>query len=159
MSSLTSERLKQLLEYDPNTGKFTWRVSRRNITYSGNGAGAVNQSGRLMIYVDGKHYQAHRLVWLYVTGEFPKLNIDHKDGNPLNNSWGNLRLCTLQENNRNARTRKDNALGVKGVRMRRGKYQVRVNSISYGTYEDLELAQHIATEVRNHLHGEFARHA
>jgi len=94
---LTSARLRELLKYDPATGQWEWIV-RRSGTWPGRKAGTPNGEGRIQIRIDGtKHYSA-RLAWLYMTGEWPADDIDHK--NRINNDdrWENLRPASRSQN-------------------------------------------------------------
>ena len=101
-SLLTLDYLKQLLNYDPLTGIFTWVVSRNRRVKIGQIAGYLNSPIlHRRIEIDGKSYGAHRLAWLYVYGYFPCGVVDHIDGNPSNNKITNLRECTQGENSRN----------------------------------------------------------
>lgn len=112
--SLPQSRLKELLNYDEKTGVFTW-VKNAGSKRSGSIAGCVNVDGYTVIHVDNNDYYAHRLAYLFMTGEFPKGNIDHKNGVKGCNVWGNLRECTDQQNKFNIGLRKDNTSGFKGV--------------------------------------------
>lgn len=89
--ALTQERLQQVLHYDPATGEFRWReqeLDRR----AGKIAGCCMRSDYWCIHVDGRSYRAHQLAWLYMTGEWGLPLITHRDGDPFNNRWRNLRL-------------------------------------------------------------------
>lgn len=159
MSSLTQERLKELLHYDPETGAFVWKVNRGPLK-AGAPAGTLN-NGYIRIRVDKKLDYAHRLAWLYMTGESPEQHIDHRDGNRTNNKWVNLRLATLSENNRNVGLQRNNTSGAKGV-TRNGKHgwmaQVVHNRQHHylGTFRSVAEAATAALRARNALHGEFA---
>ena len=83
-STLSAERLKELLHYDPDTGVFTRRVSR-GPARAGSVAGADTRDGYRKIHLDYKFYLMHRLAWLYTHGEFPTEFIDHIDGDRANN--------------------------------------------------------------------------
>jgi len=113
---ITQERLKQLLHYCPEAGNFTSLRSRRK-DGANLGGRYKNKSGKQYrrIKLDGKHYLAHRLAFLYVEGEFPPEDVDHIDGDGQNNRWSNLRHVTPVENNRNKRTPSNNTSGVIGV--------------------------------------------
>lgn len=118
---LTAERLREVLLYDPHTGLFTWR-GRRGLganaaNTEGAPAGSIGTKGYVAITVDGHPgYKAHRLAWLYMTGEWPTEQIDHRDTVRHNNAWDNLRLATLAQNAQNQqRPSKNNKSGYLGV--------------------------------------------
>lgn len=102
---LTQDRLREQLEYSPETGEFTNRIdrlgSRGRVAKAGDKPGGVSVKGYLQIKICGRTHLAHRLAWLYVHGEFPSGQIDHRDGNRLNNRIENLRVCSPGENNEN----------------------------------------------------------
>lgn len=114
MSEPTQEELKELLAYDPLTGLFTWIVKRPNATVGGT-AGNLDPSGYIRISVKGKNYTAHRLAFLYMTGEFPPAHTDHINHKRADNRWANLRAISQLDNNRNTPLRSDNTSGMTGV--------------------------------------------
>ena len=65
--------------------------------------------------VDGKRYLAHRLAWLYMTGEWPSKELDHEDRNRSNNRWLNIRVATKKQNGENRKLHKNSQTGVRGV--------------------------------------------
>lgn len=105
--------LKSRLHYNPETGIFIWLKQRRS-TEIGKVAGTTANSV-VKIYIDGKCYMAHRLAWLYMTGEWPSDLIDHKNMNSVDNRWENLRQADHAKNAMNTGIRKDNTSGYKGV--------------------------------------------
>ncbi len=114
---LTQDRLRELLHYNPETGVFT-RLKTRHSSLVGTQAGSVNKAlGYQVISVDAKPKYAHRLAWLYMTGQDPAGEVDHINGDRADNRWSNLRdvpkLVNMQ-NNRKARAH--NATGLQGVR-------------------------------------------
>jgi hypothetical protein len=115
---LTQERLKSLLSYNPETGEFTWLVSRGS-RQAGEIAGCLKRDRSEKVYIrikiDGKNYLAHRLAWLYTHGEWPENDIDHIDQDSLNNRLSNLRDVTNAENGKNQKIAKNNSSGVMGV--------------------------------------------
>lgn len=78
--------------------------------------------------VNGKHLMAHRMAWLYVHGTIPKNQIDHIDGNGLNNCIDNLRDVTAAENSMNKRKYANNTSGINGVSWdrKKGRWEVKV---------------------------------
>lgn len=114
MKKITQARLKEVLRYSPIVGVFEWRVAGRKIRPGGL-AGAVIGSGYVRITIDRVLYPAHQLAWLYMTGEWPEEQIDHRDGDRSNNAFKNLRLATEAQNSWNSKKKKNNKSGVKGV--------------------------------------------
>jgi len=130
---ITQIELKEQVAYNPITGVFTRKIALCNKVKVGDVAGfAHKENSYIHIRVKKKKYKAHRLAWLYMTGKWPKNQIDHKNHIRDDNRWINLREATYQENNKNISLRKDNISGVNGVFWNKalGKWQsqVRVNS-------------------------------
>jgi hypothetical protein len=116
---LTAERLRELLDYGPETGVFTWRVTVGRRAKAGAIAGSRHKDGYWQIRIDGKLQLAHRLAWLWMTGEWPESILDHFDTNRANNKWSNLRNATRRLNAENRRDpRRGSASGLIGVSRR-----------------------------------------
>ena len=112
---LTQERLREVLHYNPNTGVFTWLLPIGRRVKAGNVAGCANTTRR-SIKLDSTRHLAHRLAWLYMTGSFPKQQIDHIDGDPRNNAFPNLRDIPNSINAQNRRKASvDSKTGLLGV--------------------------------------------
>lgn len=113
---VTQKRLKELFDYDPDTGVFKRikRVTGRKGNI-GDIAGSLKTNGYINIFIDRKQYLAHRLAWLYQYGEFPAQMVDHIDGDKSNNKITNLREATRNQNNYNATLSKRNKSGCKCV--------------------------------------------
>jgi HNH endonuclease/AP2 domain len=90
--ALTQEGLQQILHYHPRRGEFRWRPHEKSVHHAGQIAGSSMRSDYWCIHVDGRSYRAHQLAWLYMTGEWGRPQIAHRDGDPFNNRWRNLRL-------------------------------------------------------------------
>lgn len=97
---LDARRLRDILDYDRETGVFRWKVMLAHRRKPGDIAGSRTH-GYVEIGINNKSYRAHHLAWLYVTGEWPSADIDHKDGDRSNNAFQNLREATNQKNAQN----------------------------------------------------------
>lgn len=122
---ITQLRLKELFDYNPETGILTRILSVRG---SRNKAGSNTSRGYLSICVDYKQYLIHRLVWLYVYGSFPITQIDHINGNKSDNRLMNLREANNKENSENIKLYSCNKSGYRGVIQdkRTGRWVARV---------------------------------
>jgi hypothetical protein len=124
--SLTAERLRQLLDYDPESGAFTWRERPRsdfatenswavwNSKHAGTIAGGRRPNGYWYIRVAGKMRKASRLAWAYVNGAWPD-RIDHISGDSTDDRIANLRDVSQAQNSRNRAIGATNTSGVLGV--------------------------------------------
>ena len=115
---ITQEYLKSILEYNPETGIFTWLKLAKNVhtMHIGDIAGCFDSNGYITIQINKKQYKAHRLAWLYETGNWPEYDIDHIDGItvPNFNKFSNLR--DTDKNNWNTRELiQSNTSGFRGV--------------------------------------------
>ncbi|NMD19083.1 MAG: HNH endonuclease [Verrucomicrobia bacterium] len=155
---LTADRLRELLNYDRETGVFSWLVSCRG-TRAGDIAGTSSSEGRRHIIIGYARYKAHRLAWLYVYGEFPKKLIDHINGDPTDNRIANLREATMSENLHNQRrAHKNNKTGILGVQWRASKNKFRARIVTdgkethLGYFDTSDEAQKAYLEAKSRLH-------
>lgn len=136
--SLTAERLREVLNYDPETGVFTWRVARPKCRV-GAVTGYLTPIGYRTIKIDRERYYAHRLAWLYVYGKWPTGEVDHRSGKKDDNRIKELRETTpaLNQQNRH-RANTGNRSSFLGVRLMGLKFQARIKlngkHIHLGTY-------------------------
>ena len=122
-ASIELKHLRSALKYQPKTGNFVWRVARN--AYGGGvqpndiaGTTVIDRDGgsHVNIGLDGRTYRAHRLAWFFMTGEWPKTDVDHEDGIRTHNWWTNLRLATRSQNmGNNHKLRASNVSGKTGV--------------------------------------------
>lgn len=162
--TLTQNRLKELLRYDPLTGVFYWLNPTAYCMHPGDVAGFVDYTGYAYIKIDRVKYSAHRLAWLYVHGSMPDEQIDHVNNNRSDNRISNLRLASRSQNMMNQYVRKDSISGVKGVgwdkKMQswRARCQVGGKRVVIGWFDSVEEAEESLRVYREKNHGEFANH-
>lgn len=168
---LDQAKLHALLHYDAaDSGVFTWlpRASARwNTRYAGRVAGydwkIGNQTYRCIRIFDWP-FLGHRLAFLYITGNWPALGVDHRDGNGLNNRWANLREATKQQNAANTGIPRTNTSGFKGVSpCKNGKWRatIRIDGRQrwLGRFDTKEAAYTAYCRAAADRHGEFERTA
>jgi len=112
---ITQAELKEVLEYNPDTGLFTRIKATSPTAKIGDVAGHKHYTGYIKIKIKYKIYRAHRLAYLYMTGNFPKNSIDHINHIKDDNRWINLRDATQSQNQSNIKKLKNNTSGYKGV--------------------------------------------
>lgn len=111
---INQKELKRVLNYNPETGVFTWRIKKSNIKI-GYITGSITSNGYLSTRINCKSYLSHRLAWLYVYGQFPENDIDHINHIRSDNRIKNLRVVINKENCKNKLLQSNNTSGVAGV--------------------------------------------
>lgn len=131
--ALTAERVRELLDYEPETGRFAWRLHRGGgAPRTGSRAGSyepAHAGGQryVRIGVAGKYHLAHRLAWLHVYGSWPRHEIDHVNGQCDDNRIANLRDVEKGVNQQNVRAaRSSSSSGVLGAHRIGDKWQARI---------------------------------
>jgi hypothetical protein len=159
---ITQSELKELLEYNPDTGLFTWKKTVNSRAVIGSIAGWNINEGYIQISIYGKKYRAHRLAYLYMTGEWPKELVDHINQIKDDNRWTNLREATVSQNNINSKKQKNNKSGYRGVywdsknQMWRVQIKYKSKHRYLGRYTDIEHAAAAYNRAALELYGEFA---
>ena len=154
----TQAYLKQRLHYEPTTGVLTWhayngpgsRTGVWNSRWAGKPAGCsyVRSDGRVvtLLSLDSRRYYTYRVIWCYMTGAWPTMEIDHINHDPGDNRWSNLREVDGTGNMRNTPKRADSTSGVMGVSWfkRDGNWRVYISvggrQIHGGYFDDFEEA-------------------
>ena len=159
---VTQERLKELFDYQD--GDFIRRTTSLRVMCS-----PTKGQRYLRVFVDGKPRSLHRMIYLWHHGHLPK-TLDHIDGDRANNKIENLREATQQQNCLNRKHHSNSKSPYKNVYLQaptkkaewKRNWVVRITvagkSKYIGSFEDLELADLVATEARDKFHGRFARH-
>lgn len=139
---ITQGKLRTLLRYSRSTGIFTWlkRPANPFMHKGGIKAGTPIHHGYITIKLWGKHYLAHRLAWLYVTGDWPQGEIDHINGDRSDNSWRNIRDTTRAVNGQNRKHADGDSLtGVLGVTPRGSRFRAQLvvdgKTVYLGTFD------------------------
>ena len=129
MKMINQKILHKRLDYNKNTGIFTYKENVNQMKI-GDIAGSVHPQGYIVIYVKGKPYKAHRLVWLHIHGNLPTGQIDHINGVKGDNRLSNLRDVSVSDNQKNAKKRHDNSSGVTGVKWsnKRRRWEAQISS-------------------------------
>jgi len=156
---LTAEELRSLIHYSPETGVFTRKVERGPFKI-GSIAGTTLNTGYRAIIILGSPYQAHRLAWLYMTGECPKHELDHINHDKADNRFSNLRDVMKFENQQNRKSaRVDNKAGLLGVSPLGNRFvaQIQVNKqkLHLGVYETPEQAHQAYLSAKISLHSTY----
>ena len=159
------EQAMAVLRYDPESGHFYWRIPRGPRT-SGAIAG-TEKDGYVQINVLRRICKAHRLAWLFVTGEWPPKGfvIDHVNRVRSDNRWSNLRLADPSQNGMNSGIRSDNSTGVTGVYRHSPDndwWQAKVclggKTRHVGTFRTKEEATAARVAAANEFYGAFSPH-
>jgi HNH endonuclease/AP2 domain len=172
-AALTAERLRELLDYNPETGIFTWRQRPGNTRgdkvfnsqFAGKPAGTLHHTGYINIRIDDREYTAHHLVRLWVRGKWPETGyeVDHINLDKADNRFANLRHVTPSQNRTNRQRYSSNTSGKKGAcfHKRLGKWQSRIthNGTHHhlGYFDSPESAHAAYSAAAAELHGRFAR--
>lgn len=160
---ISCEDLRAILDYDPDTGAFTWKVQKARWIAVGDIAGRLGGNGYWSIKIDGRAYHAHRLAFLWMTGEMPKQHVDHIDLIRLNNRWANLRECTRAQNQHNLPKFSTNTSGFKGVSFHQKRWRATIcvngKRIHLGSADTPEIASKLYSDAAIKYFGEFARSA
>lgn len=169
MKSVPIERLHDLFRLDAETGRLYWKVDRltgrgkgRLSVRAGEEAGYVTDTGYRKTCVDYIDLPVHRIVFAMANGHWPKAEVDHINGDRLDNRPCNLRNASHQQQMHNIK--RNPASGLKGAYpSRRGKWVSKImvgrKNQHLGTFPDAESAHRAYCEAAKRLHGEFARTA
>lgn len=171
-----TDRLRRLLDYDPEMGVLAWKrqegpgrkIFGFNNKCAGKVAGTITKSkhGYRVVGISGddgklRFYLAQRLIWKWMTGEEPEGMVDHRDLDRLNNRWSNLRAATHGQNKANSKPHSRS--GFKGVYWspRHKKWRAVVSAFGkinhVGHYDDIKVAAVMRHEAALRLQGDFAR--
>jgi hypothetical protein len=157
---LPLERLRQLFQYDPDSGHIHWiapgkgRIKKKP-------AGTTVRAGYIGILVDGKRYYAHRIAWALHHGAHPTDQLDHINGIKTDNRIVNLREATNAQNGKNIGVKKNNKSGYPGVHFKANGWTacIKVNrkNIYLGRFKCKEDAVIARQKAEQTFYGEWTR--
>ena len=159
MSIMTADEVRRLLDYDPETGDFRWRVEMGQRAKMSAIAGTIKEDGYRIIIIRRRKYSAHRLAWLHSYGCWPVQFLDHKNGLRDDNRLCNLREATRSQNNSN----RPAISGLKGASWHapsnRWVARIKKDGVQrhIGCFPTEEAAHAAYCRAAQKLHGEFAR--
>lgn len=155
---ISFEEIKSLFDY--KDGQLIWKTGR--VGTKGTAAGCVHKAtGYIKVKIKNKGLMAHRLIFFLHHGFLPEC-VDHIDGNKSNNKIENFRAATKSQNSMNQKIRSTNTSSIKGLSWHRVNKKWKVSLCKeykiyyFGTYEDRELAELVAIEATEKLHGNFS---
>jgi hypothetical protein len=158
---LTAEELREQLDYDPETGVFTRRVTRSSRVKIGDVAGWPDKDGYVRVRVLSRVRAAHRLAWLHVYGVWPPNEIDHINGMRGDNRIANLREATHAENSRNRKKLRNGRCALKGVYIKGARFCAKIKKhgkhTHVGCYDTEEEAHAAYVAAAEKEFGAFAR--
>jgi hypothetical protein len=160
---ISAEEIRRIIRYDPLTGK-VYRLIRNGHVLAVPEEIRPTRKGNVSyvyIHLHGHEHSGHRVIWKYMTGEWPVGFVDHINLDGTDNRWANLREATKSQNGANRRIAKHNKIGWKGVRERRGRYRAEItfqgHTHQLGTFDTTAEAHAAYLSAAKRFHGEFAR--
>ena len=155
LSILTADALRAWFQYFPETGELWSRRTNKRVGFN------TKRGNRSVSFKKGI-YQEHRIIWILMTGQQCPTHIDHKDGDPTNNKWNNLRQATNAENLHNMRRPRRNTTGFKGahrshIKKFRARLSVGGKSVHLGYFPTPEEAHEAYMKAATEHFGEFAK--
>lgn len=159
MNSITKEQLLNSFEY--KDGKLFWKINASRKVRIGKEVDTINKHGYVVFGINEKKMYAHRAIFFMHHGFLPK-NIDHINGNKLDNRIENLREATTSQNGHNTFIRKNNTSGIKGVswskKLQKWHARIRVDyqRIHLGYFDNIEEAVPVLELARKKYHGQYA---
>jgi len=158
------EELRAMLDYDPESGSLIWksradRDAQWNGRMAGKKAGSKHRGGYIRLHINDKQYSAHRVIYKLAYGSIPNdMQIDHIDGDKINNRLENLRLVNNSQNQSNRRP--DTGKEFKGVYKHREKYKAEIihmgTRVYLGVFDSARVAAFAYDEAAREYHGEHA---
>lgn len=162
MSDQIKELVMSRVSYDPETGIVTRRVkSVFHKRWDGTEVKGSKTRGYVMFYIGKKRFWAHRVAFLFMTGDWPAGVVDHINRDKSDNRWVNMRVCTQAQNSCNRSVQSNNTSGVRGVSRVPGKDKwvavIKFNRRTHyiGQFNSIEEASAARRKAAERFYGEF----
>lgn len=154
-------RLRDLFDYDPETGLLRWKIDRQGGAHAGDIVQSRDGHGYIQVTIDAKNLRAHRVIWAMCHGQWPSGQIDHINGVRDDNRISNLRVASPRQNSSNLGLAKTNTSGFRGVSYSRarGKWEAYIRSngkhVHLGRFDRREDAVRARDAAARSAFGEF----
>lgn len=160
MKEINAKSVRRMFKYDPETGVLTWAIRVSQAVSQGDTAGHLHASGYRRVGINRRPFLAHRIIWLWMTGHWPSMQIDHINGNKQDNRWSNLRDVPPSTNSQNLRrcnenNRSSRLLGTTFSKKERAwvaQISVHGKRLHLGKFKDPESAHAAYVEAKRRLH-------
>lgn len=158
VADITAQRVRELFEYNPETGLLIHRSNRHWRVVAGSSPTGKMRSGYVRVAVDRNMCLVHRIAWLHYYGKSPEFQIDHINGDKSDNRIANLRDVPPVVNNENRRVaQRRSKTGVLGVSPRYGKFVAALQAkgvfMYLGLFDSVEEASAAYVSAKRALHG------
>lgn len=158
---ITIEYIKSILDYNPTTGIFTWKITTGPRSIAGSIAGSVhNKDGKRRIIINKKPAYASNLAWVIMYGVWPNYEVDHVNRIKNDDRWVNLRPSNRSQNKANNNVYSNNTSGFPGVSRCGSKWKAQISvfgkMMHLGVYSSPEEAYQMYKKEKVRIHGEFA---
>jgi hypothetical protein len=164
---LPHDELIKAMSYERRTGILRWKERKDrdrswNTRFAGKEAGSILSNGYRYINFGGRLCLAHMVAHFYVTGEWPREDIDHRNLNRADNKWRNIRVAGASGNGCNTKLRSTNKSGIKGVSWdkRKGNWVAMITKdrkqTYLGNFATLDAAAEARRVAEAEHHGDFA---
>lgn len=158
-SSISIDRLRELLSYDPTNGEFRWRKNLKGTARLGALAGGKNHADYRRVRLDGVDLLLHRCAWAFHHNEWPTHILDHINGDRSDNRICNLRLSNNVQNMQNRRlSTSHNATHLLGAHKTRNpaKFRAKITvdgrQIVLGVFDTAIEAHQVYVEAKRVMH-------
>lgn len=155
---LTAARLREIVRYDPETGFLWWIEPKQGRSFK-KPAGQYSGKKYPQIIIEGQYHYIHVLAWVWMTGEWPVNEVDHRYGDKHDNRWSKLRAATSAQQKMNSGPYQNNTSGHPGVcwDKNRNKWLVRVGTKYIGRFDAFDEAVKVREEASEVMFGDFKR--